>query len=256
MVTFCKFAQALVFILERKKRHSFDLFLFYLFVYIQCYIVLCMRLPFTLFMIAIFWNENIFLSKEIALICSSLRKKKKWNVPLCVCVCVQKQNVHKKIWNIKRNVMVEHSMQKLHIRQINDKECAPFHTAYAMHTYTQNKAYHILWFVYDVPWYFIVGCFCCCCLPLVQCMYSKWLSPLLLCNRFVSIHNAFFCFCFLELVFISLFIERCIKITRRGFSKKKRRNLRKIFMQSITVNVFVSISEDKWSGVQYFCHFF
>lgn len=32
---------------------------------------------------------------------------------------------------------------------------------------TQNKAYHILWFVYDVPCYFIVGR---CCLPLAQCM--------------------------------------------------------------------------------------
>lgn len=147
--------------------------------------------------------------------------------------------------------MVEHSMQKSHIRQINDKECAPFHTECALHvvhtktresvaTYAQtkqNKAYHILWFVYDVPCYFIVGW---CCLPL------DWLSPLLLCNRFVRIHHAIFSSSFSlvffrELVSISLFVSTH-KNNGKGIRQQSQKTeiYAKYSMQSITVNVFVA----------------
>lgn len=100
----------------------------YLFISV-CYIVLCAcayAFTFTLFMIAIFCSKNCatFCSKRNALICSSLREKSNSKSIVPLCECVQQQ----KIWNMKQNVMVEHSMQKSHIRQINDKECAPFHT--------------------------------------------------------------------------------------------------------------------------------
>lgn len=174
--------------------------LFYLFICLhRCYIALCA----CAMCICIY----LYIVYDLPFLQLFSRKKSHW----FVLVCEQKSRNElcryaQKIWNIKRNVMVEHSMQKSHIRQINDKECAPFHTECALHVAHKNKricsnvrtntnkAYHILWFVYDVPCYFIVGC---CCLPL------DWLSPLLLCNRFVRIHHAIFSSSFSLVLFFS-----------------------------------------------------
>lgn len=92
-------------------------------------------------------------------------------------------------------------------------------------------------------------------------VYSKWLSPLLLCNRFVSIYHAiffpFFVF-FRELVSISLFIEMHKNNGKRIQQQNKQKgNLRKIFhaKHNSECLCFYFGGQMKWHSI-FLCHFF
>lgn len=150
----------------------------------------------------------------------------------CAVMCVYT----KRYEILKQNVMVEHSMQKSHIRQINDKECAPFHISHsamqcnAMYTHKhkiKRIIFYGLFMIFPVILLLVVVTVAVYLLSSMHvCMYSKWLSPLLLCNRFVSIHHAIFLF-FLWILFLFLCLYRCTKINGNRIQQQKKGNLRK-----------------------------
>lgn len=114
MVTFCKFAQALVFIFQRKMRHTafhffhffFSSLLFYLFVYIGAVSSCSIAFTCTLFTIAIFCSKK---THWFVLVCN---KKRTEDMKCAV--------TYRKYEILNEMVMVEHTACKnSHIRQIN-----------------------------------------------------------------------------------------------------------------------------------------